>query len=345
MSGRRAQAKRRRGKRSLGREAWRGVLTMRAIKTMRDIKIRHSTRPLRASGRATTFAPAASASLATGPPVSMRTTVAASPFSVTAMNDRSLVLCLHWGIRLCFGLTLALSLSVALAQETSTRFRCTLVDGDVHLLVEDPRLRHPDLVQDCATVQVAVAPLRPGAEEQAPPWVGFSGRIIRAPGMPGSAATLGAAERAADDGASSTALAALPAALAPLVQSASQRHQLDPTLVAALMYVESRYRPDARSPKGALGLMQLMPATAARYGVRSAADLLDPRTNIDIGVRHLRTLHDRYDGRLALMLAAYNAGEGAVERYGQRVPPFAETEAYVRRITALVGVPESALTP
>lgn len=270
------------------------------------------------------------------------------------MNDRSLVLCLHWGARLCFGLMLALSLSLALAQETSTRFRCTLVDGEVHLLVEDPRLRHPDLVQDCAAVQVAVAPLRPGAEEQAPPWVGFAGRVIRAPGAPGApgssgtqgfAAALGSAERSAEDGTSAATVAALPAALAPLVQSASQRHQLDPTLVAALMYVESRYRPDARSPKGALGLMQLMPSTAARYGVRSAADLLDPRTNIDVGVRHLRTLHDRYDGRLALMLAAYNAGEGAVERYGQRVPPFAETEAYVRRITALVGVPESALTP
>lgn len=281
----------------------------------------------------------------------MRTTVAASPFSFTTMNDRSLVLCLHWGARLCFASMLALSLSVALAQETSTRFRCTLIDGDVHLLVEDPRLRHPDLVQDCATVQVAVAPLRPGAEEQAPPWVGFSGRVIRAPGTSGSstatgwAAALVGPERGAEDGSSAAALAALPASLAPLVQSASQRHQLDPTLVAALMYVESRYRPDARSPKGALGLMQLMPATAARYGVRSATDLLDPRTNIDTGVRHLRMLHDRYDGRLALMLAAYNAGEGAVDRYGQRVPPFAETEAYVRRITALVGVPESALTP
>lgn len=261
------------------------------------------------------------------------------------MNDRSLVLCFHWGARLCFALTLALSLSMAWAQETSTRFRCTLVDGEVHLLVEDPRERHPDLVLDCSAVQVAVAPLTPGAAEPAPPWVGFSGRVIRAHGSAEAPARRGNRERADDDVLSPNALATLPATLAPLVQSASRRHQLDPTLVAALMYVESRYRPDARSPKGALGLMQLMPATAARYGVRSAADLLDPRTNIDVGVRHLRTLHDRYDGRLALMLAAYNAGEGAVERYGQRVPPFAETEDYVRRITALVGMPESALTP
>jgi hypothetical protein len=240
------------------------------------------------------------------------------------------------------------AVSAALAQETATRFRCTLVDGSVHLLLEDPRERHPDLAQDCTVVQVAMAPVRPGAVDDAPPWVGFAARVIEAPGRRGGAlagAPRGAWDGSGDVGGGPTALAALPPTLAPLVQSASQRHQLDPGLVAALMFVESRYRTDARSPKGALGLMQLMPATAARYGVRSAADLLDPRINIDVGVRHLRMLHDRYDGRLPLMLAAYNAGEGAVQRYGERVPPFAETEDYVRRITALVGMPESALTP
>ncbi|MBB3193693.1 lytic transglycosylase domain-containing protein [Roseateles terrae] len=259
------------------------------------------------------------------------------------MNERPLVLCLHWGARLSYAVTLALSVSAAWAQDTATRFRCTLVDGSVHLLIEDPRERHPELAQDCAVVQVAVAPVRPGAMEEAPPWVGFAARVIEAPARgdrPGVARG-----RWGDEGLTPTALATLPPKLAPLVQSASLRHQLDPSLVTALMFVESRYRTDARSPKGALGLMQLMPATAARYGVRSAADLLDPRINIDVGVRHLRMLHDRYDGRLPLMLAAYNAGEGAVQRYGERVPPFAETEDYVRRITALAGVPESALTP
>ncbi len=261
------------------------------------------------------------------------------------MNDRPFVLCLHWGVRLSYALTLALSVSAAWAQDTATRFRCTLVDGSVHLLIEDPRERHPELAQDCAVVQVAVAPLTPGAADEVPPWVGFAARVIQAPSR-GDGALAGALRgRWADHDLTPTALAALPPNLAPLVQSASLRHQLNPSLVAALMFVESRYRSDARSPKGALGLMQLMPATAARYGVRSAADLLDPRINIDVGVRHLRMLHDRYDGRIPLMLAAYNAGEGAVQRYGERVPPFAETQDYVRRITSLVGVPESALTP
>ena len=264
------------------------------------------------------------------------------------MNERPLVLCLHWGVRLSYALTLALSVSAAWAQDTATRFRCTLVDGSVHLLIEDPRERHPELAQDCAVVRVAVAPVAPGAVDEAPPWVGFAARVIEAPGRPDRTLADAMRSRAGQEGPGASALAplaALPPDLVPLVQSASLRHQLDPGLVAALMFVESRYRSDARSPQGALGLMQLMPATAARYGVRSAADLLDPRINIDVGVRHLRMLHDRYDGRIPLMLAAYNAGEGAVQRYGERVPPFAETEDYVRRITALVGVPESALTP
>ncbi|WP_431257373.1 lytic transglycosylase domain-containing protein [Roseateles chitinivorans] len=137
----------------------------------------------------------------------------------------------------------------------------------------------------------------------------------------------------------------MPPEMAEMVRTASNRHRLDPALVSALIFVESRYRADARSPKGAMGLMQLMPATAARYGVYTRADLLDPRVNVDIGVRHLRALHDRYDGRVDLILAAYNAGEGAVQRFGQRVPPFPETEDYVRRITTLAGVPETAFTP
>lgn len=224
-----------------------------------------------------------------------------------------------------------LSNASATSGETVARYRCTLIDGSVHLLIEDPRERNPGLAEDCALVRVAIAPLRPGQNDDRPPWVGFSARLIQSPG--GAAA--GPAELAR----------VMPADLAALVRAASDRHQLDPALVGALIFVESRYRSDARSPKGAMGLMQLMPATAARYGVRASADLLDPRINVDVGVRHLRSLRDRYDGRIDLMLAAYNAGEGAVERYGQRVPPFPETEDYVRRITALVGVPENAFTP
>lgn len=246
------------------------------------------------------------------------------------------------GARSAGALVLAAGLSMlghsnALAQATGSdtvpRYRCTLIDGSVHLLIEDPRARHPDLAQDCAPVRVAIAPLRPGAPDDRPPWVGFSARFIESPD--GAGTRPGPVDVAR----------AMPLEMARMVRAASDRHQLDPALVSALIYVESRYRPDARSPKGAMGLMQLMPATAARYGVRASADLLDPRVNVDVGVRHLRSLRDRYDGRIDLMLAAYNAGEGAVERYGQRVPPYPETEDYVRRITALVSVPENAFTP
>ncbi|SEK25199.1 Transglycosylase SLT domain-containing protein [Roseateles sp. YR242] len=214
------------------------------------------------------------------------------------------------------------------AADTVLRYRCLLIDGTTHLLIDDPRERHPELAQDCTLVRVALAPVIATPEQDRPPWVGFAAQVIQGPG-----------------GAAGATLSAMPAAVATLVQDASTRHRLDPALVSALIYVESRYRTDARSPKGALGLMQLMPATAARYGVRTPSDLLDPRVNVDVGVRHLRALHDRYDGRVDLILAAYNAGEGAVQRYGQRVPPYAETEDYVRRITALVGVPENASTP
>jgi soluble lytic murein transglycosylase-like protein len=102
------------------------------------------------------------------------------------------------------------------------------------------------------------------------------------------------------------------------------------------MYVESRFREDARSPKGALGLMQVMPATGARYGAGTPAELMDPRTNIDVGVRHLRELMDRFPGRLDLALAAYNAGEDAVLRHGWRLPPYAETQRYVEQVIALL---------
>lgn len=123
--------------------------------------------------------------------------------------------------------------------------------------------------------------------------------------------------------------------LRDMVLQASRRHGLDPHLVSALVHVESAFKPLARSPKGALGLMQIMPATGARYGVASGSDLLDPATNIDVGTRYLRDLTRMFDGRIDLVLAAYNAGEGAVRRYGNRIPPYRETENYVSRIRQL----------
>ncbi len=115
----------------------------------------------------------------------------------------------------------------------------------------------------------------------------------------------------------------------PFVQAHSARHALRPELVRAVIQVESGYNPRARSPKGAMGLMQLMPATASYLGVR---DPYDPDDNIRGGTAYLRELLDRYDGNEELALAAYNAGAGAVDRYGRRVPPYRETIDYVRKI-------------
>src|SRR5271157_5935192 len=93
-----------------------------------------------------------------------------------------------------------------------------------------------------------------------------------------------------------------------IIQEASERHSVDPALVRAVIQTESHWNPSAISRKGAVGLMQLIPGTAQRYGV---TDVFNPKQNVDAGVRHLRTLLDRYSGNLDMALAAYNAGEGA----------------------------------
>jgi soluble lytic murein transglycosylase-like protein len=116
-----------------------------------------------------------------------------------------------------------------------------------------------------------------------------------------------------------------------MIQQASARHGVDPTLVRAVIQVESNYEPRARSSKGARGLMQLMPSTARQYGV---SNLYDPAANIEGGIRYLKSLLSRLP--LELALAAYNAGETAVQRFGG-IPPFAETRNYVDRILKLVG--------
>jgi soluble lytic murein transglycosylase-like protein len=120
------------------------------------------------------------------------------------------------------------------------------------------------------------------------------------------------------------------------------RNGIDPVLIYALMHQESSFKRGAISVKGARGLMQLMPGTAARFGV---TNIFDPRQNIEGGTRYLRFLLDAFEGDVALTLAGYNAGEGAVMKYGRRVPPYRETQEYVRRITqryALMRDPETA---
>ena len=124
------------------------------------------------------------------------------------------------------------------------------------------------------------------------------------------------------------------ARITALVQVLAPEFGLNPELVVALVRVESNFNLRAVSPKGAKGLMQLMPGTATRFGVR---DVWDPVDNLSGGMAYLSWLIDFYGGDLVRALAGYNAGEQAVERYGG-VPPFAETEAYVARITSDLGV-------
>lgn len=119
--------------------------------------------------------------------------------------------------------------------------------------------------------------------------------------------------------------------LEPLILAAAAAHSLDPALLRAVIHVESRFNPLALSTAGASGVMQLMPATARRYGVVNRAD---PRQNIDAGARYLRDLLSQFGGNVALALSAYNAGEGAVLRHARRVPPYRETLTYVPEVMA-----------
>jgi soluble lytic murein transglycosylase-like protein len=118
----------------------------------------------------------------------------------------------------------------------------------------------------------------------------------------------------------------------PLIEHASMQHGVDARLLKAVIQVESGFHARARSPKGAMGLMQLMPKTAKQY--QAGRNPYDPARNIQAGTKYLRTLLDEFD--LPLALAAYNAGEGAVRRFGG-IPPYSETQAYVAKILALVG--------
>jgi soluble lytic murein transglycosylase-like protein len=126
-----------------------------------------------------------------------------------------------------------------------------------------------------------------------------------------------------------------------IVQDAAARHQLDPALVKAVINTESGWNPTAVSRKGAMGLMQLIPGTAQRFGVGNP---YDPAQNIEGGTTYLKTLLDRYNGDLSKSLAAYNAGEGAVDR-SRGVPWFPETQRYVQKVTDAYSRPDSGRNP
>jgi hypothetical protein len=121
-----------------------------------------------------------------------------------------------------------------------------------------------------------------------------------------------------------------------LIYETAKRHQVNPQVVAALIWQESAGKRRALSHKGARGLMQLMPATAQRFGVRKE-HLFDPKQNLEAGVRYLSWLLEQFPNDLARVLAAYNAGENAVLRYGG-IPPYRETQNYVRRIYSTLGL-------
>jgi soluble lytic murein transglycosylase-like protein len=124
---------------------------------------------------------------------------------------------------------------------------------------------------------------------------------------------------------------------AKLIHAAAQKHGMDEKLIAEVIAAESNFNAKAISRKRALGLMQLLPETAARYAV---VNVFDPAQNIDAGTHYLRDLLERYRGNVRFALAAYNAGPEMVDRYGG-VPPFPETQSYVREITSKLGVSAS----
>jgi soluble lytic murein transglycosylase-like protein len=128
-----------------------------------------------------------------------------------------------------------------------------------------------------------------------------------------------------------------------LVES-GKRNSVDPLLLYSIMHQESSFKPRAMSNKGARGLMQLMPPTASRFGV---TNIWDPKQNIEGGARYMRFLLDLFSGDVRLALAGYNAGEGAVMKYRNQVPPYSETQEYVRRIGkrySLIRDPQAAVT-
>jgi len=125
-----------------------------------------------------------------------------------------------------------------------------------------------------------------------------------------------------------------------LVREAADRHHVDPAVIRAVIQTESNWNSGALSRKGAGGLMQLIPTTAQRFG---ASDLFNPQQNVDAGVRYLKTLLERYNGNLDLALAAYNAGEGAVDR-AHGIPAFRETRDYVRKVQYAINSPGSGFS-
>jgi soluble lytic murein transglycosylase-like protein len=173
---------------------------------------------------------------------------------------------------------------------------------------------------------------------------GSSPLAIKIGGVTTSSPAASAAPAGSDDAPPSPAAARI-LSLAPALSAAARANELDPLLLHAVAHVESRHNTQALSPAGARGVMQVMPATAQRFGIANPEQsLFDTETNLRAGAAYLRTLIGRYGHDLRLALAAYNAGEGAVAKYGGNVPPYPETQAYVRDVLAVYRRLNSSFT-
>jgi soluble lytic murein transglycosylase-like protein len=185
-----------------------------------------------------------------------------------------------------------------------------------------------------ATLLCALTPAV--AHAQLYSWTDASGRLIISdqPKVPSAKTYLVFGSAATGSFRATKPASAKAAVYDDLIVEHANAHALSPDFVRAVIQAESAFNPRARSDKGAMGLMQLMPRTAAEYHV---LDAYNPAENIRAGVAYLKTLMTRFDNDVSLALAAYNAGPGAVEKYGRTVPPYKETRAYVARIKSNSG--------
>ncbi len=204
------------------------------------------------------------------------------------------------------------------AQAASAAGKFQLIELQCPALAEAPRVQHAEQL---------------GLYERSDSLPGPSpGALIPAPARDTAPFTAYAQTSAAPPGRDALRVMAL----APALTAAARAHNLDPLLLHAVAHVESRHNPRALSPAGARGVMQVMPATAQRMGVVGPEQaLFDADTNLRAGAAYLHQLRARYGDDLRLVLAAYNAGEGAVAKYGGNVPPYPETQAYVRDVLAI----------
>ena len=184
---------------------------------------------------------------------------------------------------------------------------------------------------------LAAATLMPvAAEAQIYAWRDANGTLVLSDRQIDAPTTIYAVEGAPKYRTTTKVTSPAAARYEDLVQQFAAREAVPAELVRAVIQVESGFNARATSPKGAMGLMQLMPRTAAELGVRNP---YDPADNIRGGTKYLRQLLDKYDGDVRLALAAYNAGSGAVDRYGKNVPPYRETQDYVKKVHAAAGRP------